>query len=133
MILTTDILDALSKQAAQSERLRMNLDLRTSPSDTSQRMLNALEMGTDVPVHRHPDTSETVIMLRGSIKELFYDDNGNVTESVVLRADGEPRALNIPKGVWHTLECLEPGSILFETKDGAFAPRRECDVMPKKR
>ncbi len=133
MILTTDILDALSKQAAGSERLRMNLDLRTSPEDTSQRMLNALEMGTDVPIHRHTDSAETVIMLRGSIRELFYDDMGNVVESVVLRADGEPRALNIPKGVWHTLECLEPGSILFEAKDGAFVPRKECDVMPKKK
>jgi len=133
MILTTEILDALSKQAAESERLRMNLDLRTSPEDTSQRMLNALEMGTDVPIHRHTDSAETVIMLRGSIRELFYDDLGNVVESVVLRADGEPRALNIPKGVWHTLECLEPGSILFEAKDGAFAPRKECDVMPKKK
>ena len=131
MILTSDILDKLSAEAKNCERLRMNLDLRTSSADQSQRMLNALEPGTQVPIHRHPTTSETVVLLRGSVREFFYDDKGNVTESVLLRAGAEPSAMNIPKGVWHTLECLEPGTILFETKDGAFEPRRDEDTMER--
>jgi len=129
MVLTAEILDALSAKAKACERLRMNLDLRTSTTDQSQRMLNALEPGTQVPIHRHPNTSETFVLLRGSVKELFYDDKGNVIESVVLKAGTEPFAMNIPAGVWHTLECLEPGTILFEAKDGAFEPRREEDIL----
>ena len=129
MVLTTEILDALSAKAKASERLRMNYDLRTSLADQSQRMLNALEPGTELPIHRHTTTSETIVLLRGSIKEMFYDNKGDLTESIVLKAGTEPCAMNIPKGVWHTLECLEPGTILFEAKDGAFEPRREEDIL----
>ena len=129
MVLTTEILDALSAKAKACERQRMNLDLRTSVADQSQRMLNALEPGTQVPIHRHPTTSETVVLLRGSVREMFFDENGNVTENFILKAGAEPSAMNIPAGMWHTLECLEPGTILFETKDGAFEPRREEDTM----
>lgn len=131
MVLTTEILDKLSAEAKANERLRMNLDLRTSSADQSQRMLNALEPGTQVPIHRHPKTSETVVVLRGSLREVFFDDQGNVTESVTLKAGAEPSAMNIPAGVWHTVECLEAGTILFETKDGAFEPRREEDTMKR--
>ena len=113
MVLTTEILDALSAKAKACERLRMNYDLRTSLADQSQRMLNALEPGTQLPIHRHTTTSETIVLLRGSIKEMFYDNLGHLTESVVLKAGTEPFAMNIPKGVWHNLECLEPGTILF--------------------
>ena len=129
MVLTTEILDALSARAKVSERLRMNLDLRTSPNDQSQRMLNAMEPGTVLPIHRHTATCETIVVLRGSIKEMFYDDKGNLTESIVLKAGAEPSAMNIPAGIWHNLECLEPGTILFEAKDGAFEPRTEEDTM----
>lgn len=129
MVLTTEILDALSAQAKSCERLRMNYDLRTSLDDQSQRMLNAMEPGTQLPIHRHTTTSETIVMLRGSIREMLYDDKGNLTESVVLKAGTEPFAMNVPKGVWHNLECLEPGTILFEAKDGPFEPRREEDIM----
>ncbi|MBQ7528018.1 MAG: WbuC family cupin fold metalloprotein [Bacteroidaceae bacterium] len=129
MVLTTEILDALSAKAKASERLRMNYDLRTSLADQSQRMLNALEPGTELPIHRHTTTSETIVLLRGSIKEMFYDNKGDLTESIVLKAGTEPCAMNIPKGVWHNLECLEPGTILFEAKDGAFEPRREEDIL----
>lgn len=131
MVLTTEILDALSAKAKTNERLRMNYDLRTSPDDQSQRMLNAMEPGTVLPIHRHTTTCETIVMMRGSIKEMFYDDKGNLTESIVLKAGTEPSAMNIPKGVWHNLECLEPGTILFEAKDGPFEPRREEDTMEK--
>ena len=131
MVLTAEILDALSAKAKTNERLRMNYDLRTSPDDQSQRMLNAMEPGTVLPIHRHTTTCETIVMMRGSIKEMFYDDKGNLTESVVLKAGTEPSAMNIPKGVWHNLECLEPGTILFEAKDGPFEPRREEDTIEK--
>ena len=129
MILTSDILDALSREAKACDRLRMNYDLRTSPADQSQRMLNALEPGTQIPVHRHPTTCETIILLRGSIRELLFDDGGNQTESILLRAGAEPSAMSIPAGTWHTLECLEPGTILFEAKDGPFEPRKDEDIM----
>jgi cupin fold WbuC family metalloprotein len=127
MVLTTELLDRLSQEAKASERLRMNMDMRNSTADQSQRMLNALEPNTKVPVHRHQETNETVILLRGSIREIFFDEEGNVIDEVVLRADAEPSAMNIPRGAWHTLECLEPGTILFEAKDGPFVPRKPED------
>ena len=129
MVLTSELLDRLSQEAKTSERLRMNLDLRNSPADQSQRMLNALEPGTKVPVHRHQETNETVVMLRGSIRELFYDEAGQLTQEILLRANAEPSAMNIPAGVWHTLECLEPGTILMEMKDGRYAPLLPEDVL----
>lgn len=131
MVLTSELLDRLSQEAKTSERLRMNLDLRNSTADQSQRMLNALEPGTRVPVHRHQDTNETVVMLRGSIRELFFDEAGQITEEILLRANAEPSAMNIPAGAWHTLECLEPGTILLEMKDGPFVPRQPEDEKPQ--
>ena len=129
MIITNELLDDLSARAKASPRLRMNLDLRNSPSDGSQRMLNALEPGTVMPIHRHLSSSETVAILRGKICWHFYDDSGKETESVVLDAHGELRCLNVEKGRWHSLECLESGSVLFECKDGAYAPLGEGEVM----
>lgn len=129
MKITTEILDELSQRAKESEMLRTHLDLRNSPADQSQRMLNAMEPGTKVPIHRHPTTNETVILLRGSVKELIYDNEGNLTEEVILKAGSEPNAMSIPSGTWHGLECLEEGTILFEAKDGPFAPRKEEDIM----
>ena len=129
MIITNELLDDLSARAKASPRLRMNLDLRNSPSDGSQRMLNALEPGTVMPIHRHLSSSETVAILRGKICWHFYDDSGKETESVVLNAHGELRCLNVEKGRWHSLECLESGSVLFECKDGAYAPLGEGEIM----
>ena len=125
------ILDELTAKAKAGERLRMNLDMRTSSDDTSQRMLNALEPGTVVPIHRHCSTAETVIIVRGKVKEIFYDDNGNVTEEVVMEVGGECPMVQIPAGMWHTIEALESGSVIFEAKDGAFAPLSEEDIMKK--
>ena len=123
------ILDDLSAQAKASPRLRMNMDLRNSAADQSQRMLNALEPGTVMPTHRHLSSSETVAILRGRICWHFYDDTGKETESVVLDANSEPRCLNVEKGRWHSLECLECGSVLFECKDGPYRPLGEGEVM----
>ena len=125
------ILDELTAKAKASERLRMNLDMRTSSDDTSQRMLNALEPGTIVPIHRHCSTAETVIIVRGKVKEIFYDNDGNVTEEVLMEVGGECPMVQIPAGMWHTIEALETGTVIFEAKDGAFAPLSEKDIMNK--
>ena len=126
------LLDKLTAQAQVSPRLRMNLDLRNSAADTSQRMLNAIEPGSVVPIHRHRKTSETVVVLRGRVVEEYYDDTGVLTESFVLgdcHVADAPRndvpmayALNIPAGQWHTLRALESGTVILEMKDGAYEP-----------
>ena len=131
MKIDDSIFESLMEKAAASERLRMNYDLRNSSADGSQRMLNALLPGTPLPVHRHPDTSETVVCLKGSLDEIFYDRTGGVlreSERIRLDADGPVRMVLIPKGVWHTVEVFEP-SIIFESKDGAYAPTREEDII----
>lgn len=129
MIIDKQVLEELSAKAKASPRLRQAMDLRNSPEDGSQRMLNALEPGTVMPIHRHHASSETVTILRGRICWHFYDESGNKTESVVLDAKGEPRCLNVERGRWHSLECLESGSVLLECKDGAYAPLGPDEVM----
>ena len=131
MIITQDIIDSLTTQAKASPRLRMNMDLRNSSEDQSQRMLNALEPGTIMPIHRHRLSTETVVILRGKIQWVFYDKNGEETERVSLDADGWPRMLNVERDRWHSLECLESGSVLFECKDGAYRPLEEDEIMGK--
>ena len=131
MMITQAILDKLTEEAKASTRLRVNLDLRNGPEDSSQRMLNALEPGTVMPIHRHLGSSETVVILRGKIQWIFYDENGAETERVVLDADGDLRMLIVEKDRWHSLECLESGSVLFESKDGAYRPLGEGEVMWK--
>ena len=127
MIIDTKILDELTARAKESPRLRMNLDLRNSPEDQSQRMLNALEPGTVLPIHRHPTTSETVVCLRGHFEEYFYDADGRLTEVI----DMTPGALllNIPAGQWHSLKCLESGTVLLEVKDGPYVPIGPGDIL----
>ena len=129
MVIDNKILDELSAQAKVNPRLRQSMDLRNSPEDQSQRMLNALEPGTVMPIHRHQKTSESVVILRGKIEWIFYDNDGNETERVTLDANGEPRMLNVEKDRWHSLVCLESGSVLYESKDGAYTPLTSDDVM----
>lgn len=132
-VINNDLIADLMKQAEQSERQRMNYDLRTSTADTSQRMLNALKPGTHVPIHRHDDTDETVICLMGRMEEVLFEEilgKENASEAErfneidcvrLCPAEGVYGA-QIPKGVWHTVRVQEP-SVLFEAKDGAFKPR----------
>ena len=129
MIIDQTILDDLTAQAKASPRLRMNLDLRNSPADGSQRMLNALEPGTPLPIHRHMKSSETVVCLRGHLREIFYDDAGKVTEVIDLAPNSDCVALCIPLGQWHGIEVLESGTVILECKDGAYEPLGEGDVM----
>ena len=139
MMIDNILLDNLTAQAQVSPRLRMNLDLRNSDADSSQRMLNAIEPGSVVPVHRHQKTSETVVVLRGRVVEEYYDDAGVLVESFVLgdcHVADAPRndvpmayALNIPAGQWHTLRALESGTVILEMKDGAYEPISPEDIL----
>ena len=129
MVITKEILDELSAKAKENPRLRQSMDLRNSPEDGSQRMLNALEPGTVMPIHRHHGSSETVVILRGKIRWIFYDDQGRITESTELRSDGDIRMLNVEKDRWHSLECLESGSVILECKEGAYEPLGDEDIL----
>ena len=126
-IIDKSILDDLTARAQASPRLRMNLDLRNSPSDQSQRMLNAIEPGTVLPIHRHRKSSETVVCIRGHFEEYFYDSEGRLTEVIDMYPGGP--VINIPVGQWHNLKSLESGTVLLECKDGAFEAMGEEDVM----
>ena len=107
----------------------MNYDLRNSSEDSSQRMLNAIEPGSVIPIHRHRSTSETVVVLRGRVVEEYYDERGVCYESVEVAPQGPVCALNIPAGVWHTLRSLESGTVILEVKDGPFVPTSEEDIL----
>lgn len=141
MIMNFDnkVLDELTQRAKESPRLRMNLDLRNSPEDGSQRMLNALEPGTVLPIHRHRTTSEVVVMLRGRAVQYLYDEQGRETDAVLLAAgaldgDGVPGAvpgMTIAKGQWHKLVALESGTVIFEAKDGPYEPIGPEDVLER--
>lgn len=131
MVIDIKVLDDLSAKAKENPRLRQAMDLRNSPEDMSQRMLNALEPGTVMPIHRHMASSETVTLLRGKIRWHFYNDAGKETESVVLDANGDVRCINVEKARWHSLECLESGSVLFESKDGKYEPMKEEEILFK--
>ena len=128
MKITQEFLDNLTTQAKASERLRMSMDLRTSSEDQSQRMLNAIEPGTQVPIHRHRGSAETVVVVRGRLIERLYNDNGEMTEEILMEVGGECPVLQIPAGQWHSIEVLESGTIIFEAKDGAYAPLSAEDV-----
>lgn len=112
-----------------SPRLRMNLDLRNSPEDNSQRMLNAIEPGTVMPIHRHRTSSETVVCLRGHFEEYFYDDSGVLTATIDMLPGGPVAVLNVPAGVWHSLRSMESGTVLLECKDGKYEPLGEEDIL----
>ena len=123
------LLDSLTSQAQASPRKRMNYDLRNSSEDTSQRMLNAIEPDSVIPIHRHKKTSETVVVLRGRVIEDFYDDAGVCYESVEVSPCGPVYAINIPAGAWHSIRALESGTVIIEMKDGAYKPIGEEDIL----
>jgi cupin fold WbuC family metalloprotein len=126
MVVDKKILDELTTKAKVNSRLRCNLDMRNSADDQSQRMLNALEPGTVMPIHRHMSSSETCICIRGHFEEYFYDSDGRLTDTIDMVPGGV--VLNIEKGQWHSLKCLESGTVLFEAKDGPYHPLEEDEV-----
>jgi cupin fold WbuC family metalloprotein len=130
MKITQALLDELTAKAKESPRLRMNLDLRDSAEDTSQRMLNAIEPGSPLPIHRHQKTSETVVCIRGRLVEEFYDDLERIcTERIELSLNGPVVALNIPAGQWHTVHALESGTVILEMKNGKYEPLSDVDIL----
>ena len=129
MIIDQKLLDDLSAQAKANPRLRQSYDLRTSPEDSNQRMLNALEPGTVMPIHRHRGSTETIIVLRGKVVQHYYDDNGNKTASYELAPNSAQVGMSVPIGQWHALESLEEGSVIFECKDGAYQPLSAEDIL----
>ena len=131
MKITHTILDNLTAQAKASPRLCMNLDLRNSSSDGSQRMLNAIEPGSPLPIHRHMKSSETVVCLRWHLREVFYNEAGEVTDVIDLQPGGDCVALCIPIGQWHGVEVLESGTVILEYKDRAYEPQGQEDIMVK--
>ena len=130
MVITQAILDKLTAEAKASPRLRMNMDLRNSDADQSQRMLNAIEPGSLIPIHRHTKSSETVVCLRGRLVWEYYDElTKKCTEKIELSPNGPIVALNVPKGQWHTVKALESGSVIMEVKDGAYEPMGPEDIL----
>ena len=140
MNITQAILDGLTEKAKVSPRLRANLDLRDSDADTSQRMLNAIEPDSVVPIHRHQKTSETVVCLRGRlVEEFFAEQSGKAerydelertcTEMIELSPNGSVVALNIPAGQWHTVRSLESGTVILEMKNGTYEPLSDVDIL----
>ena len=128
--ITQGLMDSLTEQAKASSRLRMNLDLRNGEEDQSQRMLNAIEPESVVPIHRHQKSSETVVCLRGRVVEEYYDELERIcTDAIELSPNGPVVALNIPAGQWHTLRALESGSVILEMKDGKYEPITDADIL----
>ena len=130
MKITQALLDNLTAQAKANPRLRMNYDLRNNTDDKSQRMLNAIEPGSQIPIHRHRKSSETVVCLRGKIVEEYYDELERIcTDSIEISPNGPVMAINIPIGQWHTLHALESGTVIMEVKDGPYEPLGPEDVL----
>ena len=124
------VLDKLTEEAKSSPRLRMNMDLRNTTEDKSQRMLNAIEPGSPLPIHRHKNTSETVVCLRGRLVEEYYDELERIcTEAIELSPNGPVVAVNIPAGQWHTVRALESGTVIMEVKDGPYEPIGPEDIL----
>lgn len=127
-IINKDLIDSLLKKAKESPRLRMNYDLRNSEDDTSQRMLNALMPNTIVPIHRHPKTSETVVILCGEIDEIMFDNDGNESKRIHMDVQNGCYGINIPMGQWHTIKVYKP-TVILEVKDGKFYPTDTKDIL----
>lgn len=130
MIISQGILDDLTAKAKKSERLRMNLDLRDSETDLSQRMLNAIEPGSPMPIHRHRHSSETMVCLRGKLIVEFYDELERMCQDTfILEPNGNTVALSIPIGQWHTVRAIESGTCILEMKNGAYEPLCEENIL----
>lgn len=129
MVLSQSIINDLTEKASKSLRLRMNYNLHESFEDSVQRMFNALEPGTIVPIARHPYSNETLIMLRGKLRVLIYNDNKEIIEDVIIAPNTENIGYHIPKGTWHKVESLESGTVCFETREGPYTPVAPEDIM----
>ena len=128
-IIDKNLLDEVTNKAISSPRLRMNHNFHESYDSKSQRLLNALEPGTELPIHRHRNTSETYILLRGKLKVFFYDENKVLMQEFYLDPLDGKYGVDIPVGQWHTIEVLESGTVIFEVKDGPYTPINNEDIL----
>lgn len=129
MVIDKTLLDKVSEQAKASPRLRMNYNFHQSLDEKCHRFLNAVEPGTEVPIHKHPTKDETFVILRGKVRVTTHNDDGSVIEDVVLCAEEGQYGVNIPKGVWHTIEAMEPDSVIFECKEGPFVEHEVDGIL----
>ncbi len=129
MIIDNRLLDKVSEQAKMSPRLRMNFNFHQSLDEKCHRFLNAVEPGTEVPIHRHPTKDETFVILRGKVRVTTHRDDGSIIEDIVLCPEEGRYGVNIPKGVWHKIESLETGSVFFECKEGPFVPHEVEGIL----
>ena len=129
MIIDTELLDKVTAQAKESPRLRMNYNFHQSLDEKCHRFLNAVEPGTEVPIHKHPTKDETFVILRGKVRVTTHRDDGSIIENVVLCAVEGRYGVNIPKGVWHKLECIEENSVIFECKEGPFVEHEVDGIL----
>ncbi len=134
MIIDRALLNHISEQAKASRRLRMYFNFHQSLDEKCHRFLNAVEPGTEVPIHRHPTKDETFVILWGKVRVTTYNDDGSIIEDIILCPEEGMYGVNIPKGVWHKVESLETGSSFFECKEGPFVPHEEDGILelPKK-
>ncbi len=131
-IINKDLLDEVTRRAQNSPRLRMNYNFHQSLDDKCHRMLNAVEPGTEVPIHRHPSKDESFVILRGKVRVTTHNDDGSIIEDIFLDQNEARYGVDIPKGVWHKLESLESGSVIFECKEGPFVPHEEDGILEVK-
>lgn len=129
MIINTQLLDFLTEQAKTNPRLRQAYDLRTTPDDHSQRILNAMEPGTVLPIHRHQGSTETITVLRGKVVQHLYDAEGRLQESIVMSPASDVVAMSVEVEQWHKVESLESGTVILDCKDGKYSPLTEEDIM----
>ena len=129
MVIDKKLLDLVSEKAKVSPRLRMNYNFHQSLDELCHRMLNAVEPGTEVPIHRHPSKDETFVILRGKVRVTTHNDDGSIIEAVVLCSEEGRYGVNIPKGVWHTIEAMEPDSVIFECKEGPFVEHEVDGIL----
>ena len=129
MIIDTELLDKVSEQAKASPRLRMNYNFHQSLDEKCHRFINAVEPGTEVPIHKHPTKDETFVILRGKVRVTTHRGDGSIIEDVVLSQESGNYGVDIPKNVWHKLESLEPGSVIFECKEGPFVEHEVDGIL----
>ena len=128
-IIDKELLDEITRQAKESPRLRMNYNLHDSLDAKTQKLLNALEPGTILPIHRHPNTNETYLLLRGKLNVILYNDKKEVLETMHLDTANGNYGLDIPAGQWHSIEVLESGTVILEVKDGPYIPFQPEDIL----
>lgn len=129
MVINEQLLNEVTRQAQASPRLRMNYNFHQSLDEKCHRMLNAVEPGTDVPIHRHPTKDESFVILRGKVRVTTHNDDGSIIDDIVLDQKEGRFGVNISKGNWHKLESLEPGSVIFECKEGPFVKHEEEGML----